>query len=158
MDQPWPLGENLGKGFPRLSAAAVEANGLALKHLTPEMQADRDLVLKAVWQNGKALQFASKELRADRQVVLRAGDPSNRAPSATRSFGPAICVAPARCPDRMVKAYLRFEHDKAVGVVTSRECNVAFDETGRFALTGAVESVGIWNLRQGVQERPVSHR
>ncbi|CAK9018890.1 WD repeat-containing protein 3 [Durusdinium trenchii] len=53
----------------------------------------------------------------------------------------------------MVKAYLRFEHDKAVGVVTSRECNVAFDETGRFALTGAVESVGIWNLRQGVQEK-----
>ena len=30
-----------------------------------------------------------------------------------------------------IQAYLRFEHDKAVGVVTSRECNVAFDETGR---------------------------
>lgn len=33
------LGQNLDKGFPRLSLAAVEANGLALKHLAPEMQA-----------------------------------------------------------------------------------------------------------------------
>lgn len=29
------------------------------------------------------------------------------------------------------EAYLRFEKDQAVGVVTSRECNVAFDLTGR---------------------------
>lgn len=29
------------------------------------------------------------------------------------------------------EAYLRFEKDQAVGVVTSRECNVAFDPTGR---------------------------
>ena len=29
------------------------------------------------------------------------------------------------------EAYLKFEKDQAVGVVTSRECNVAFDPTGR---------------------------
>lgn len=56
----------------------------------------------------------------------------------------------------MVKAYLKFEKDQAVGVVTSRECNVSLDPTGRFALSGAVESVGIWNLRQGVQEKALA--
>eukprot|EP00930_Biecheleria_cincta_P036250 TRINITY_DN24873_c0_g1_i1.p1 TRINITY_DN24873_c0_g1~~TRINITY_DN24873_c0_g1_i1.p1 ORF type:complete len:965 (+),score=198.32 TRINITY_DN24873_c0_g1_i1:81-2975(+) len=53
----------------------------------------------------------------------------------------------------MVKAYLRYEGERAVGVVTSRECNVVLDRTGRLALTGCVEAVGIWNLRQGVQDR-----
>lgn len=58
----------------------------------------------------------------------------------------------------MVKAYLRFEKDQAVGVVTSRECNVAFDLTGRYCLSGSVESVGIWNLRQGVQEKTLAEK
>eukprot|EP00434_Breviolum_minutum_P005801 symbB.v1.2.005115.t1/scaffold295.1/size237168/4 len=58
----------------------------------------------------------------------------------------------------MVKAYLRFEKDQAVGVVTSRECNVAFDPTGRYCLSGSVESVGIWNLRQGVQEKTLAEK
>eukprot|EP00931_Biecheleriopsis_adriatica_P087475 TRINITY_DN61939_c0_g1_i1.p1 TRINITY_DN61939_c0_g1~~TRINITY_DN61939_c0_g1_i1.p1 ORF type:complete len:968 (+),score=220.22 TRINITY_DN61939_c0_g1_i1:119-3022(+) len=56
----------------------------------------------------------------------------------------------------MVKAYLRFENERAVGVVTSRECNVAFDKSGRFALTGCIEALGVWNLRQGVQERALA--
>ena len=30
-----------------------------------------------------------------------------------------------------VEAYLRFESDHTLGVVTSRECNVAFDPSGR---------------------------
>lgn len=70
--QPWPLGRNLDKGFPRLSLASVEANGLSLKFLPPDKQADKEVVLKAVWQNGLALQFASEELRMDQQVVTRA--------------------------------------------------------------------------------------
>lgn len=70
--QPWPLGRNLDKGFPRLSLASVEADGLSLKYLPPEQQADKEVVLKAVWQNGLALQFASEDLRKDRQVVARA--------------------------------------------------------------------------------------
>eukprot|EP00434_Breviolum_minutum_P005800 symbB.v1.2.005114.t1/scaffold295.1/size237168/3 len=72
MQQPWPLGDNIGKGFPRLSSAAVEANGLSLKFLAPEMQGDKDLVMKAVHQNGKALEFATAALRGDREVVMRA--------------------------------------------------------------------------------------
>mmetsp|Transcript_20504 Transcript_20504/g.32691 ORF Transcript_20504/g.32691 Transcript_20504/m.32691 type:complete len:960 (-) Transcript_20504:107-2986(-) len=56
----------------------------------------------------------------------------------------------------MVKAYLRFEGDQAIGVVTSRECNVALDRTGRIALTGCIEAIGVWNLRQGSQTRSLT--
>lgn len=56
----------------------------------------------------------------------------------------------------MVKAYLRFEAHQSVGVVTSREANVAYDVTGRLALTGCVDAVGVWNLRQGQQERSLA--
>jgi len=53
----------------------------------------------------------------------------------------------------MVKAYLRYENDKAIGVVTSRECNVVLDRSGKFALAGCVETVVVWNVRQGAQVR-----
>ncbi|CAJ1453167.1 unnamed protein product [Effrenium voratum] len=56
----------------------------------------------------------------------------------------------------MVKAYLRFESDHTLGVVTSRECNVAFDPSGRLALTGCVDAIGAWNLRQSLQEKSLT--
>eukprot|EP00439_Symbiodinium_sp_Y106_P038410 s79_g4.t1 len=124
MQQPWPLGENLGKGFPRLSRAAVEADGLSLKYLPEDQQADEEIVSKAVKQNGLALQFAAERLRSDRQVVLRA----------VSQNGDVDSLRPA--------AYLRFEAHQSVGVVTSREANVAYDVTGRLALTGCVDAVG----------------
>ena len=51
---------------------AVKADGMALKHASPELQADRKVVLAAVQQNGRALKYASEELQADREVVLAA--------------------------------------------------------------------------------------
>ena len=39
---------------------------------SPELQADREVVLVAVQESGDALEYASKELSADREVVLAA--------------------------------------------------------------------------------------
>lgn len=53
----------------------------------------------------------------------------------------------------MVKAYLRYEGETAIGVISSRECNAIFDRTGSLVLTGCVDVVGVWNLRQSTQVR-----
>eukprot|EP00927_Polykrikos_kofoidii_P015646 TRINITY_DN16980_c0_g1_i1.p1 TRINITY_DN16980_c0_g1~~TRINITY_DN16980_c0_g1_i1.p1 ORF type:complete len:961 (+),score=166.76 TRINITY_DN16980_c0_g1_i1:102-2984(+) len=53
----------------------------------------------------------------------------------------------------MVKAYLKYEIGRSVGVITSRECNIAFDHTGKLALAGCVESVVVWSIRQGAAVR-----
>jgi hypothetical protein len=50
----------------------------------------------------------------------------------------------------MVKAYLRYEHAGAYGVISSG-CNVLFDSTGKQLFTGALESIAAWNIRQGSQ-------
>lgn len=47
-----------------------------------------------------------------------------------------------------MKSYLRYEPRKAFGVISAPVCNVAFDFSGNLALTGGVQSVGVWNLRQ----------
>mmetsp|Transcript_82931 Transcript_82931/g.173632 ORF Transcript_82931/g.173632 Transcript_82931/m.173632 type:complete len:952 (-) Transcript_82931:243-3098(-) len=49
----------------------------------------------------------------------------------------------------MVKAYLRYDKDHSIGVILSRECNIELDRLGKCALTGAVDQVNVWNLRQG---------
>mmetsp|Transcript_144252 Transcript_144252/g.402015 ORF Transcript_144252/g.402015 Transcript_144252/m.402015 type:complete len:926 (-) Transcript_144252:49-2826(-) len=51
----------------------------------------------------------------------------------------------------MVKAYLRYDGQSSFGVIASRECNIAVDHDGSLALTGGVEVVGVWSLRQGTQ-------
>ena len=43
---------------------AVQQGGGTLKHASPELRADREVVLAAVDQNGDALRHASPELRA----------------------------------------------------------------------------------------------
>lgn len=45
-------------------------SGLALAHVAPVLQGDREIVLAAVTTNGEALQFAAPLLRDDRDVVL----------------------------------------------------------------------------------------
>jgi hypothetical protein len=47
----------------------VRGHGRALQCASPELRADRDVVLTAVREEGLALQHASPELRADREVV-----------------------------------------------------------------------------------------
>lgn len=51
----------------------------------------------------------------------------------------------------MIKSYYRYSPDKTVGVITSPECNVVFDYTGKLAFTGALQNVGVWNIRQANQ-------
>ena len=45
--------------------AAVANHGNALQHASPELRADRDVVMAAVASHGYALQHASPELRAE---------------------------------------------------------------------------------------------
>lgn len=49
---------------------------------------------------------------------------------------------------KMVKAYLRYEHAAAFGVISSG-CNVLYDASGKQLFTGALENIAIWNIRQG---------
>ena len=48
--------------------AAVREYGLALKYASPELRADKEVVMEAVRQNGLALQYASPELKADKEA------------------------------------------------------------------------------------------
>ena len=50
----------------------MQQDGYALRHASPEVRADREVVLAAVQQSGYALRHASLEVRADREVVLAA--------------------------------------------------------------------------------------
>jgi hypothetical protein len=50
----------------------------------------------------------------------------------------------------MVKAYLRYEHAGAFGVISSG-CNVLYDASGKQLFTGALENIAAWNIRQGSQ-------
>lgn len=51
----------------------------------------------------------------------------------------------------MVKAYLRYEHSGAFGVISSGSCNILFDAAGKQVFTGALESISAWSIRQGTQ-------
>lgn len=70
----WPARAH--RGF---MLAAVERNGLALRHASAEVQADRDVVLAAVKNNGCAIVYAAAELRRDRDFVLAAVERNGRA-------------------------------------------------------------------------------
>lgn len=50
----------------------------------------------------------------------------------------------------MVKAYLRYEPAAAFGVIASVESNIAYDASGKHLLAPALETVGVWHVRQGV--------
>ena len=50
----------------------TEGDGCILEVVSPNLRADKEVVLAAVKQNGKALQFASEDLTADKEVVLAA--------------------------------------------------------------------------------------
>jgi U3 small nucleolar RNA-associated protein 12 len=51
----------------------------------------------------------------------------------------------------MVKSYLRYDLKNQFGVINSRQCNVVYDKTGMLAISGALDDVLVWNVRQGVQ-------
>ncbi len=51
----------------------------------------------------------------------------------------------------MPKTYLRYVHDRTVGVIASPVCNVVVDPTGTYACTGCLEDVGVWMVRTGRQ-------
>jgi U3 small nucleolar RNA-associated protein 12 len=48
----------------------------------------------------------------------------------------------------MVKAYLRYEPTASFGVL-SNGANPVYDPAGRLLITGALESVLVWNAKQG---------
>jgi len=50
-----------------------------------------------------------------------------------------------------MKSYLRYEPKKTFGVISAPQCNVIYDFSGNLALTGGVQDVCVWNLRQASQ-------
>ena len=56
----------------------------------------------------------------------------------------------------MVKTYLRYSLSASYGVITSPACNIAVDTTGTTLYAGALESVGVWNIKRGVEVRGVA--
>jgi U3 small nucleolar RNA-associated protein 12 len=50
-----------------------------------------------------------------------------------------------------MKSYYRYAPSGAMGVICAPEGPAIFDRTGKLAFTSAVESVGVWNLRQANQ-------
>ena len=86
----------------------------ALKHASPDLQADREVVLLAVQQNGRALAHAAPTMQADREVVLAAlrenglalatvseafGDDKEVVLTAVQTDGPALQYASSRLKD-----------------------------------------------------------
>jgi U3 small nucleolar RNA-associated protein 12 len=57
----------------------------------------------------------------------------------------------------MVKAYLRYEAAATFGVVASTAANVVFDASGKLVVSPALESVLVWNVKQGAAVSP-SHK
>eukprot|EP00879_Flechtneria_rotunda_P014523 GHRR01015177.1.p1 GENE.GHRR01015177.1~~GHRR01015177.1.p1 ORF type:complete len:678 (+),score=232.06 GHRR01015177.1:75-2036(+) len=55
----------------------------------------------------------------------------------------------------MVKAYLRYEHSGAFGVISS-SANILYDASGKQLFTGALENILLWNIRQGSQVASLS--
>jgi len=51
----------------------------------------------------------------------------------------------------MMKSYLRYEPRATLGVIASPQCNISYDFSGNLVLTGTVQDVGVWNLRQATQ-------
>lgn len=49
----------------------------------------------------------------------------------------------------MVKSYLRYEPATCFGVINSLQSPVVFDWIGKHALTGGLDAVLVWNIRQG---------
>jgi len=74
----WKAGRWLRDGPPAaredkaVALKVVSEDGLTLRLLSRDLQADRDVVLAAVRQNAMALQHVSPELEADLEVVLAA--------------------------------------------------------------------------------------
>jgi len=54
----------------KIVLAAVQNNGMALKHASPALQNDEEVVKRAIDNNGLALVFASTTLQANKNVVL----------------------------------------------------------------------------------------
>ncbi|KAK9840307.1 hypothetical protein WJX74_007274 [Apatococcus lobatus] len=52
----------------------------------------------------------------------------------------------------MVKAYLRYELTETFGVVASNS-NLSYDTTGKQVFTACLESLAVWNVKQGSQVR-----
>ncbi|GFR42436.1 hypothetical protein Agub_g3341 [Astrephomene gubernaculifera] len=55
----------------------------------------------------------------------------------------------------MVKAYLRYEFSAAFGVITSA-ANPTYDATGKLLFTSSLESISVWNAKQGSLVRQLS--
>ncbi|CAG8512706.1 7541_t:CDS:10 [Ambispora leptoticha] len=51
----------------------------------------------------------------------------------------------------MVKSYLRYEPLKTFGIISSWLSNIVYDDTGKLAISPALEDVIVWDLKKGIK-------
>lgn len=51
----------------------------------------------------------------------------------------------------MMKSYFRYEPGEACGVITAPQCNITYDFSGNLAITGSLQNISVWNIRQASQ-------
>lgn len=51
----------------------------------------------------------------------------------------------------MVKNYYKWVQEKTVGIITSPDGQILYDEKGENVLTPSLNVVGVWNLRKSEQ-------
>ena len=51
----------------------------------------------------------------------------------------------------MVKTYLRYSLDKSFGIIASPNSEAQFDHSGRLVVSGALESLIVWNPKLGTK-------
>jgi len=126
--------ETLAKLFQDRSfvLAAVQENGGALHHASPEIQDDREVVLCALRENGASLEFASQKLKGDREVVLTAlrqnGLSLQFAAEELRGDREIVDAALEECGDayRFASEELRLDKELALKAVTRTASALTF--------------------------------
>ena len=94
---------------------AVALNGNALRHASPSLQADRELVHTAVVQNGNALHFAHIDLRRDPEIL--------RAATAQNASALQICPSNVK--------HLPFYRELCLDIVAKDASNMCYRILGR---------------------------
>lgn len=50
----------------------------------------------------------------------------------------------------MVKIYLRYKQKSVFGVISSFPSNIIYDSNKKYAITGSLEHIMIWDVRKGI--------
>ena len=125
-------GRQLKECSPELQAdrevvlAAVRESGYALEYASADLRADREFILSAVSQNGDALRYASAVLQSDREVVLAAvrqnGHALRYASAALKNDRAVVLTAVSNDGYALQYASEALRNDREVVLAAVRQC------------------------------------